>query len=189
MKTTRSIAFVALFTALLCVLAPISIPIEPVALTLGTLAIYLIGALLDPVKAPISVLLYLILGLVGVPVFSKYNAGPSVLFGVTGGFLLGYIPGVFVQSLLTTWKKEKMWIYPLAMIAGTFFIYTFGVVWFLVYMNVINNTPTSLGTALMGCVVPFLLWDAAKIVVASLASFKLRKPLDKLLYVAERKKA
>jgi biotin transport system substrate-specific component len=189
MNSTRNIAFIALFTALLCVLAPISIPIQPVALTLGTLAIYIIGALLDYIRAPICVLLYLIIGFLGVPVFSNYNGGAAVLFGLTGGFLIGYIPGILVQSLLTTWKKDKIWMYPLAMVAGTFFIYAFGLIWFMIAYQNVKGTSISFSAALMSCVVPFLLWDAAKIVVATLVSVKLRKPLDKALRIPVRKNA
>lgn len=189
MKTTRSIAFVAMFTAILCVLAPLSIPIQPVALTLATLAIYIIGALLDYIKAPICVILYIIIGIIGVPVFSNYQSGPMVIAGLTGGFILGYIPGIIAESLLITWKKDKIWIYPIAMVVGTFFIYAFGLAWFMIAYQNKNDTPISFVKALTACVTPFLAWDAAKIVVATLVTMKLRKPLDRVLKVPTRQKA
>lgn len=177
MNTTRNIAFIALFTALICVLAPFSIPMVPVPITLATLAVYIIGALLDYKRAPICVVLYILIGMMGVPVFSNFTGGLAKLVGPTGGFIFGYIIGVFVQSLLTTWKKDHFYIYPIAMLAGTIFIYAFGLIWFLIY----KGSDTTIPAALMACVVPFLPGDAIKIVVATLASFKLRKPIDKAL--------
>ena len=175
--TTRNIAFISLFTAVICVLSPISFPIGPIPITLATLAIYITGALLDFKRSVLCVLLFILIGLVGVPVFSGYQGGPAKLVGPTGGFIFGYILGIVVQSLLTTWKKDKIWIYPLAMILGTIFIYGFGLVWYMIY------TKTSFVSAFSTCVVTFLPGDAIKIVIATLVSFKLRKPLDKCLHI------
>lgn len=185
MKTTRNIAFIAFLTAIMCVIAPISIPMVPVPITLATLAVYLIGGLLDYKRATIPVIAYILIGIIGVPVFSKYSAGPVIFAGPTGGFILGYIIGVFAQALLTTWKKDKFYIYPLAMILGTVFIYGFGLVWFMFYMNTANKEVT-LASALMACVVPFLIGDAIKITVASVVSYRLRKYADKALMVSVR---
>lgn len=188
MKTTRNITFVALFTAFLCVLAPLSIPIQPVPITLATLAVYVIGALLDYKRAPICVFLYIVIGALGLPVFSNYTGGIAKLLSPTGGFIIGYLFGVLVQSLLTTWKKDKFYIYPIAMVASTILIYAFGVAWFiLVYLQ--KGETKSLSAVLAACVTPFLLGDALKIVVASLASFKLRKPLDKALMISNRRES
>lgn len=182
MNTTRNIAFIALFTALLCVLAPLAIPIGPVPITLATLAVYIIGALLDVKRAPICVVLYILIGMMGVPVFSSFQAGLAPLAGPTAGFIYGYIVGIIAESLLITWKKDKFWIYPLGMILATFFIYAFGLAWYLIYCNVSGN-PKAFAAALMACVVPFLPGDACKIVCGTLVTFKLRKPLDKALSI------
>jgi biotin transport system substrate-specific component len=187
MKTTRNIAFIALFTAVLCVLAPISIPLGTlVPISLGTLVVYIIGALLDYKKAPICIILYILIGLMGVPVFSGWSGGFAKLIGPTGGFIFGYIFGVLTQALLTTWKKDKIWMYPVAMIAGTIFIYGFGLVWFLISMNVINGKEMDFAKAFAACVTPFLLGDAIKIALATAVSFKLRQPLDNMLSIRTR---
>lgn len=185
MKTTRNIAFIALFTAVLCVLAPLSIPMVPVPISLGTLALYLIGALLDYKRAPICVILYILIGLIGVPVFAGYQAGYTVLVGPTAGFIFGYLPGVLAQSLLTTWKKDKFYMYPIAMILGTIFIYGFGVIWYFVSM-LNKGKEITIVEALMACVVPFLIGDSIKIGVASVAAYKLRKFADKALLIPSR---
>lgn len=188
MKTTRNITFVALFTAFLCVLAPLSIPIQPVPITLATLAVYVIGALLDYKRAPICVFLYIVIGALGLPVFSNYTGGIAKLLSPTGGFIVGYLFGVLAQSLLTTLKKDKFYIYPIAMVVSTIVIYAFGVAWFiLVYLQ--KGETKSLSAVLAACVTPFLLGDALKIVAASLASFKLRKPLERALMISSRRES
>lgn len=176
--TTRNIAFISLFTAVICVLSPISFPIGSlVPISLATLAIYITGALLDFKRSVLCVLLFIIIGLVGAPVFSGYQGGPAKLFGPSGGFIFGYILGIVTQSLLTTWKKDKIWIYPLAMILGTIFIYATGLIWIIIYAKL------SFINAFTLYVIPYLPGDAIKIVIATLVSFKLRKPLDKCLHI------
>lgn len=171
----QKICLISIFTALMCVLAPISIPIEPVAITLATLALYLIGAVFPcKISCPI-VLVYLLLGLVGMPIFSKFQGGPQVLFGPTGGYLIGYIPCVIIESLLIGRFKNKVWMYPIAMVLGTIVLYAFGTGWFLIY----GNGKYDFLKALMLCVVPFLLGDALKIAAATLMGYRLRKFVSK----------
>ncbi len=173
--TVQKMCIVAIFLALMCVLAPISIPIEPVAITLATLALYLIGAVFSwKISLPI-VALYLLLGLAGMPIFSKFQGGPQVLLGPTGGFLIGYLPCVLIESLFISAFKKKIWAYPLAMILGTIVLYAFGTGWFLIY----GKGNYDFAKALMLCVVPFLPGDAIKIVIATLTGFRLRKFVDR----------
>ena len=89
-STVRGLTRAALCTACACLLAPVSIPIGPVSLTLGVFAILLAGALLPPALAALSACAYLLLGFAGLPVFAGFSAGPGVLFGMTGGYLLAY---------------------------------------------------------------------------------------------------
>ena len=167
----QKICIISIFTALMCVLSPISIPIEPVAITLATLALYIIGAIFPAkISCPI-ILVYLLLGLIGMPIFSKFQGGPQVLFGPTGGYLIGYIPCVLIESLLIGKFKNKIWMYPIAMVLGTIVLYAFGTGWFLIY----GNGKYDLAKALMLCVVPFLLGDSIKIAAATLMGFRLRK--------------
>ena len=168
------ICIIAVFTALMCVLSPISIPIEPVAITLATLVVYLMGAVFSWKIALPIVLLYLLLGMAGMPIFSKFQGGIQVIAGPTGGFLIGYLPCVLLESLLIGKWKKRIWVYPLAMIAGTIVLYAFGVGWFLIY----GNSSYDFGKAMLLCVVPFLPGDAIKIALATFAGFRLRKFVD-----------
>lgn len=168
-KVVSAISFIAISTALMCVLAPLSIPIQPVAITLGTLALYVIGALLPFKFAAFPILLYLFLGFVGLPVFSNFQGGAQVILGPTGGFLMGYLPCMLLESLLISLFPSKKWMYPLSMVLGTILLYAFGTLWIVFYGGY------EIGKALTVCVLPFLLFDALKIAVASLVGMRLRK--------------
>ena len=168
---------IGIFTALMCVLSPISIPLEPVAITLATLVLYLLGAVFSWKIATPIVLLYLLLGMAGMPIFSKFQGGIQVLAGPTGGFLIGYIPCVLLESLLIGKWKKKIWVYPLAMLAGTVLLYAFGTGWFLIY----GSGNYGFAKAMMLCVVPFLPGDAIKIALATFSGYRLRKFVDSQL--------
>ncbi len=168
----KSICLVGVFTALMCVLSPLSIPLDPVSITLATLVIYIIGATFDYKIAVLPVVLYLLLGMAGLPVFSKFQGGIQVLFGPTGGYLFGYIPCVFLISLLISKFPNKKWLYPIAMIIGTVVLYAFGTLWFVLYLKY------DIYKALLVCVVPFLPGDTFKIAVACLIGIRL-SPLAK----------
>lgn len=168
----KSICLVGVFTALMCVLSPLSIPLDPVSITLATLVIYIIGATFDYKIAVLPVVLYLLLGMAGLPVFSKFQGGIQVLFGPTGGYLFGYIPCVFLISLLISKFPNKKWLYPIAMIIGTIVLYAFGTLWFVLYLKY------DIYKALLVCAVPFLPGDTFKIAVACLIGIRL-SPLAK----------
>lgn len=173
-KITRYICAVAIFTALMCVIAPISIPMVPVPITLATLMVYLISALFSFKIAPLIVALYVALGALGLPVFSNFSSGAAVIMGPTGGFILGYILSAMLESLLITLNKNKKWMYPVAMVLGTVIIYAFGSAWFMYYMG----GKYSFGQTMMACVVPFLIGDCLKIACSSVISIRLRKFFD-----------
>lgn len=177
---TKNITFIALFTALMCVLSPFSIPMQPVPITLATLVVYIIAGLFDIKFATLPIILYIVIGMIGVPVFSNGQSGISVLMGPTGGFIFGYVLGALAESLLLQFFRNKKWMYPVSMVVATVFIYVFGLIWFMVYMNNIGK-PRTLEAALMACVVPFLIGDAIKIVAASSLTITLRKYFEKFL--------
>lgn len=168
-KVVSAISLIAMSTALMCALAPLSIPIQPVAITLATLALYVIGALLPFRLAAFPILLYLLLGFVGLPIFSNFQGGAQVILGPTGGFLMGYLPCILLESLLISLFPSKKWMYPLSMVLGTILLYAFGTLWVVFYGGY------EIGKALTVCVLPFLLFDALKIVVASVVGIRLRK--------------
>lgn len=170
----QSIALCALMTAVTAVLAQVVIPTQPVPVNLATLGVCIAGGLLGARGGAASQIIYVLLGAVGVPVFSSFGGGLGRLAGPTGGYIIGYIAAALIIGLLVPRCANKFyWIAP-ALAAGILVCYAFGTVWYIIL------THTGLGAALMTCVVPFLLGDLLKIVLATLLIVKLKKPLDKL---------
>lgn len=165
---TGNLVLAALCAAITCILAPISLPIGPVPISLATFAVMLAGALLGPTLGTISQLVYLLLGAVGVPVFAGYTAGVQNIAGPTGGYLVGYLPLTFLVGLIyfRTGRGKSGAVRTLSlvlsMIAGTAVLYALGTVWFCLVMQM------SVGKALGLCVLPFLPGDALKILAVTL---------------------
>ena len=168
-----SLCVTALFAAILAVLSPLSIPLPftPVPLSLGTFAVYLAAAAGGVRWGTLSVAVYLLLGAVGIPVFAGYSGCLQVLVGPTGGYLIGYLPLAFLVGLLTDHFPERKSIYPLSMIAGTFFCYAIGTWWLA------RQASLSLPGALAAGVLPFLPGDGVKILAASAIAYPVRRVL------------
>ena len=143
-NTTYTLVAIALMTAVICVLAPLSLPIGPVPISMATLVLFLSIYVLGWKKATISVCLYILLGLVGVPVFSGFTGGVSKLAGV----------------LMS--KSDKWWLHLLAMVAGEVVLYLIGTVWFCVQAG------KTASAALAICVYPFIPLDIVKMVIVVL---------------------
>ena len=157
----RSMALVSLMTAVCCILAPMSVPIGPVPVSLSVLAVFFVAYVIGPRLGAISVLLYILIGLVGLPVFSGYSGGPAKLFGPTGGYIIGYLPLVVISGWFISRFPMRQWYLQIAgMVLGLAVCYLLGTAWFMLLMH------TSLQEALPLCVYPFLAFDALKIVTA-----------------------
>lgn len=131
---TKSITKIAILTALFAIIAPIVIPFGLVPISLSTLILCVMSAILKPKEIIISMVLYIIIGLIGIPVFASFQGGFGVLVGPTGGYLIGYIFAGFVMSLLNNIVKKK-WIYIISFLIGTIILYVFGTVHFMFVMD------------------------------------------------------
>ena len=170
-----NITFMGLMTALICVLAPLSIQLPgqvPISLTL--MVIYLAVYLLGGAKGTGCVALYLLIGMVGLPVFSGYSGGLAKLAGPTGGYLIGFIFTAAVCGLFLKIGKGNIWIYTAGMVLGCAVAYAFGSVWFMISM------PATFKVTMAACVIPFLPFDAAKIAVVVLIGPAIKKLLHKI---------
>lgn len=167
----KDMTLTALMAALLCIAGPLSISVGPVPLSLASFAVYLAGAVLGKKRGTLAVLLYLLIGLVGVPVFSGFSGGIQKLAGVTGGYLLGYLPCAFLTGIGAERADEpgRGWLRPAMMAAGTAALYLIGTAWFMI------QTGRLFGDALALCVLPFLPGDAAKIAAASVLTVPVRR--------------
>ncbi len=173
----KSMVFVALMAAFLCIFSPISIPLPLVPITLQTFAVFAASALLGWKKGTLAVLVYLLLGLIGLPVFSGWTGGFSSFATPSGGYIIGFLFTALVTGFLIDRFPNRLWIYPVAMTAGLAVCYLFGTLWFLIYMNVWMSTPYTLWQALLVCIIPFLVGDALKIGAATALCYPLRRRL------------
>lgn len=172
--TTYQLTLTAVMAAVICVLGPISmaIPISPVPISLASMAVYLAVTVLGMKLGTLSCLIYLLLGLVGLPVFSGGSAGAPKLFGPTGGYLVGYlflalIAGAFVGRY-TENKWKSIAFAALGMVLGTMVLYALGTAW-LAY-----SAGMDFQAALWAGVIPFIPGDLVKMVIAVLLGSAVR---------------
>ena len=170
--STRSLTIIGLMTAVCCVLGPISVPIGAVPVSLGVLAVLLTVYVLGTFKGTVATLVYILLGTVGLPVFSGYQGGLQKISGPTGGYIIGFIflaliAGVFIDRF----SYKKCYMHVVGMVLGLAVCYLFGTVWFVFVTKM--NFIAALGV----CVVPFLLFDALKIAFCFTMGIGIRKAL------------
>ena len=175
---TRDMALTGVMAAFLCIAGPLSVPAGPIPLSLATFAVYLAGAVLGRSRGTAAVALYLMIGIIGVPVFSGFSGGFQKLAGVTGGYLVGYLFCAFITGLgsgnYTQHEKRPLPVLILCMVAGTVALYIFGTAWFVI------QTGNAFGAALTLCVLPFLPGDAVKIVAAAMIAVPVRSALRRM---------
>ncbi len=170
---TVDMAYIALFAVLMAVCAWISIPMT-VPFTLQTFAVFAALATLGGRRGTYAVLVYLLLGAVGLPVFAGFQGGPGVLLGTTGGYILGFLGSALVFWLATAWLGDSLPAVLTACGMGLVVCYTFGTAWFLV-VYARTSGPIGLLTALGWCVFPFLVPDLIKLGLAVLVSQRVKR--------------
>lgn len=170
-SNTAHLVLCGLFAALTAICSYINIPLgfTPIPMNLATLAVFLAGGLLGKKYGTISILVYVLMGAVGIPVFAGFQAGIGVLAGPTGGFLLGYIAAAFITGIFMQMARTSHNI--LGMLIGQSVCYFLGALWFMFI------TGTGAGAALLSCIIPFIPGDFVKIAVSFLLIKRLRKNL------------
>ena len=172
-STIYQLTTCAIMTALMCILGPMSIPIGPIPVSFTNLVIYLAVYLLGTKGATISYLIYLLLGAVGLPVFSGYAGGLAKLAGPTGGYLIGFILMALICGIVMKKSHENTIITIIGMIVATAVAYLFGTVWFVLQMQ------CSVWYALTVCVFPIIPFDLIKIAIATGLGKPIRVALSK----------
>ena len=168
----KNMALCGLFTAVLTVCAWISIPFGDSVITLQTFGIFLTLGLLGGKLGSLTVLVYLLLGAVGVPVFSAFRGGLGALLGTTGGYLFGFMLTALIYWLLTS-RRNTPRLRLIAMVIGLLLCYGCGSWWYLT--RYLSSGTVTLGLVLLKCVVPFLIPDAVKLGLAWLLTGKLKR--------------
>ncbi|MGN0967961.1 MAG: biotin transporter BioY [Oscillospiraceae bacterium] len=175
-QRTRDLVYIALFAVLMAVCSWISIPILQVPYTLQTFAVFLAVGVLGGKRGTLAVLVYILLGAVGVPVFAGFTGGLGILLGNTGGYIIGFLFTALVMWLMEALLGKKIWVLAVSMVLGLLVCYAFGTAWFMV-VYARNAGAVGLGTALGWCVIPYIIPDLVKIALALLLSRRLSKIL------------
>ena len=169
----RQMILISLFAALTAVGAFISVPIYPVPLTLQTLFTLLAAMTLGSVMGASSQIIYVLLGVVGLPVFAGFKAGIGILFGPTGGFLFGFIISAYVIGKIIELRKEmNIFYYFLAGLSGTVIIYIIGITQLSLITGIEVRKAITVG------MLPFLPGDILKIIAASFITSKLKPTIE-----------
>lgn len=176
MSKVKVLVFSAIFVALISICAWIQIPFA-IPFTLQTFAIFLTLLCLGGKYGTFTIFCYILLGLIGVPVFSGFKGGIAVFVLPTGGFILGFLVIGFIFWIFEHFNKNSIKI--LSLFIGLILLYIFGTLWFVFVSS--RNKDVGFVSALMTCVVPFIIPDLIKLALAYLISIKLKNPLSKSL--------
>ncbi len=184
--TTNKLILTSMFTAIISVMAQISIPIQPIPFSLSLLAIFLTGILLEPKYAFFASLAYILLGAFGLPVFAGTRGGIHALTGMTGGFIMAYPIMAFTTSIFymisgkvkvasISKNISRIAISALGMIISLIICYAIGTIWFSYVSG------STIAYSLTVCVLPFIAFDLLKIGLAIAFGLILHKVLVKII--------
>lgn len=178
--STKEMALVAIFTSLTAIGTFISIPLGPVPITLQSLFVILSGLILGPKLGALSQIVYIILGLIGAPIFSGFTGGPQSVMTPSFGFIIGFVFASYIVGKIThnknTTSNKQIWI---GSLLGSIVIYLFGLPYMYYILNIVmGNGFSFLEIIQMGCLL-FIPGDFIKFIVSSLVSIKVLKILDK----------
>ena len=173
---TKDIALIALFTALLAVCSWISVP-TAIPFTMQTFGVFLTIGLLGGKRGTAAILTYLLLGAVGLPVFSGFTGGIGHILGPTGGYILGLLLTALLMWLAEALMGKSLKVLAASMVAGLIICYAFGTAWFIIVYTK-NTGEIGLMTALGWCVFPYIIPDVIKIILAVVLTRRLRPYVD-----------
>lgn len=170
---TRDIVYMSVFTAMISICSWISIPAS-IPFTLQTMGVFTTVGLLGGKRGTLTVLTYILLGAIGIPVFAGFTGGVSVLLGTTGGYIMGFLLSALLMWGIETIMGRNQIVLAFSMIAGLIVCYVFGTAWFmLIYTQ--HSGVIGLSTVLGLCVIPFIMPDLIKIGVALFLTNRLKK--------------
>ena len=170
---TRDIVYMSVFTAMISICSWISIP-SSIPFTLQTMGVFTTVGLLGGKRGTLTVLTYILLGAIGIPVFAGLTGGISVLLGTTGGYIMGFLLSALLMWGIETIMGRNQIVLAFSMIAGLIVCYVFGTAWFmLIYTQ--HSGVIGLSTVLGLCVIPFIIPDLIKIGVALFLTNRLKK--------------
>lgn len=179
--TTREMILASLFTALTVVGAKINLLLPGIPVTMQSIVVMLSGCFLNKQVSFLSQLVYILLGLIGIPVFAKPSAGPAYIMLPSFGYLIGFLFGAYVIGLvIEKFKKKTLPVYLLANFSGLFIIYLFGISHIYLLKNILSRSHMNLVQIFNIGVLPFLLKDVLLSVLVSILASILYKRIGYL---------
>ena len=175
-ENLRKVVHIAVVVAVISVCAQIAIPLF-VPVTLQVFGVLLAGFLLGPRYGFYAVLIYVVLGLMGLPVFAGFRGGFSVVVSPTFGYIISFPIAAVVAGIFFNANFREIFKIPLAVLAPTAIIYLFGVFYLMIWSRYIAAKPMSLAAALSVGVFPFVGFDIIKGAAAYYLTKKLRPVL------------
>lgn len=186
LSNTRNLVLCAMCAAITCILAPLSIPLTGgVPVSLATFAVMLSGVLLGGPLGALSQLIYVLLAAVGLPVLAGWTGGLGIVLGMTGGYIIGYIPCAWLTGLIykkygvTAKKPVKILSMILGMTAGNIALYVIGTAW---YMFI---TEMTLKASLAACVIPFIPGNIIKMAAVIIIGLPVENAIRRTAYANE----
>lgn len=170
---TRDIVYMSVFTAMISICSWISIPAS-IPFTLQTMGVFTTVGLLGGKRGTLTVLIYILLGAIGIPVFAGLTGGVSVLLGTTGGYIMGFLLSALLMWGIETIMGRNQIVLAFSMIAGLIVCYVFGTAWFMMIYTQ-HSGVIGLSTVLGLCVIPFIIPDLIKIGVVLFLTNRLKK--------------
>lgn len=170
-SNVSDVVIIGFFVAVIAVCSQLVIPFGQIPFTLQTVGVFLSASLLGARRATCSVFVYILLGAVGLPVFSAFSGGLGFLLGPTGGYIIGFLFTAFIVGFITEKLGKTAWSLAMSMVIGILLCYAFGTLWFCIIMK------KDILYGLLCCVVPYIIPDIVKII----ASIFMTQRLDKFV--------
>ena len=175
----KDLALCGVFAAVLAVCAWISLPVLDIAFTMQTFGVFLTLEVLGGRRGCLTILVYLLLGAVGAPVFAGFQGGLGALLGVTGGYLWGFLATGLTYWAMTASLGSRLWVRVTGLVLGLLACYAFGSAWFLL-LYAVRGEAMALATVLAKCVIPYLIPDGCKLALALILAKRLRPASPKV---------
>lgn len=175
---TRNSVESAIFAALIALGALITIPLGPVPISLQNFFVFMAGLVLRPKQALVSTILYALLGLVGLPIFAGFSGGPQSILSPSFGFILGFIPMAYLISKYSGGEKNPWKIF-LSLILADILLYAIGLPYLYLILTRVHGTPMTLASSLKVGMVPFIIPDLVKALLASFLGPKILSALKR----------
>lgn len=175
--STKNLTMISMSVALITICSWISIKLPLISFTMQTFAVFISLEMLGGKNALYTILIYITLGILGFPVFSNFTSGTAVIFGLTGGYILGFIFQAIIYIIFTKILGYGNVIRIIAMLLGLFVCYIFGTLWFVnIYSQ--NIGYISIISAMYKCVLPFIIPDLCKMYLALIISKRIKKAIS-----------